>query len=601
MADGEIVYKVKVDDSDAVSEARSAGQKMGEELSDKGREHSSTWGEIWKGAARQIGADIVNLGKQAAAALGNAIVDITKASVASYAEYDQLAGGAELMFGEAYDYVAEKAKNAYSTVQMSQNDYLQQVNGFATGLKNSMGGNAQAAAELADKIVTAEADIVAATGNSQENVQNAFNGIMKGNYTMLDNLQIGIKPTKEGMQEVIDKMNQWNAAQGKVTNYTIDNLADCEAAIVDYVSYVGMSGYASNEAADTIQGSLSMTKAAWQNLLTGLASGENVSGLIQNLIDSALNTFNLLLPRIKEALSGIVTLVRGVADAIIPMLPELVTTLLPEILAALGSIISAVLEVLPGVVGTLVTSLVSFLVENIPQLVNAGLELLVGLMDGIGNNTEEVIATILLIVTTLLNALIDHLPELITAGVTMLIAIMTGLMKAAPQILNALGQIIKNLLKSFKEVDWKSLGTALMNGIAQGISAGWTWLQETVKNVALGLLQTAKNLLGIHSPSTEFAFIGRMTTEGTVEGIEDTEAELTRTVNTVYGGMTDEAAKAINNAALSADLERNISANLTATAAMPETTITVPLYLDGRQIARATAYRMGEQLAWLEA
>ena len=132
--------------------------------------------------------------------LANVIYELGKASYSSYARFEQLSGGAQLMFGDAYDFVSQKAKNAYKTVQMSQNDYLQQVNGFATGLKSSLDGNARAAAELADRSITAEADVVAATGNTQEAVQNAFNGIMKSNYTMLDNLQRGITPTKQGFQ-----------------------------------------------------------------------------------------------------------------------------------------------------------------------------------------------------------------------------------------------------------------------------------------------------------------------------------------------------------------------------------------------------------------
>ena len=124
------------------------------------------------------------VGTAAVTAASGAIVGLTKQSVESYAEYEQLVGGAELMFGDAFDFVQKKSQEAYKNVQMSQNEYLQQVNGFATGLKTALGGNEQAAAELADRIITAEADIIAATGNTAENVQNAFNGIMKSNFTI---------------------------------------------------------------------------------------------------------------------------------------------------------------------------------------------------------------------------------------------------------------------------------------------------------------------------------------------------------------------------------------------------------------------------------
>lgn len=240
--------------------------------------------------------------------LADVVTDIGKASYESYKSYEQLAGGAQLMFGDAYDFVAEKARNAYKTVQMSQNDYLQQVNGFATGLKTALGGNVQAAAELADKVITAEADVVAATGNTQEAVQNAFNGIMKSNFTMLDNLQLGITPTKEGFQQLIDKVNEWNAENGEATAYTIDNLADCQAALVDYIEMQGLAGYAANEAAGAIEGSTASMKAAWQNLATGMAdSSADMEGLTKDFVDSVFTAGKNIIPRVQQIVTGVGT------------------------------------------------------------------------------------------------------------------------------------------------------------------------------------------------------------------------------------------------------------------------------------------------------
>lgn len=240
--------------------------------------------------------------------LAGVVADVGKAAYTSYARYEQLADGAQLMFGDAYDFVAEKARNAYKAVQMSQNDYLQQVNGFATGLKTALGGNVQAAAKLADKVITAEANVVAATGNTQEAVQNAFNGIMKSNYTMLDNLQLGITPTKEGFQQLIDKVNEWNAENGEATSYTIDNLADCQAALVDYIEMQGLAGYAANEAAGTIEGSTASMKAAWQNLATGMAdSNADMEGLTKDFVDSVFTAGKNIIPRVQQIVTGVGT------------------------------------------------------------------------------------------------------------------------------------------------------------------------------------------------------------------------------------------------------------------------------------------------------
>lgn len=263
---------------------------------------TSTFADVLK-ANLASGAIIAGVKK-----LAGVVADVGKAAYTSYARYEQLAGGAQLMFGDAYDFVAEKARNAYKTVQMSQNDYLQQVNGFATGLKTALGGNVQAAAELSDKVITAEADVVAATGNTQEAVQNAFNGIMKSNFTMLDNLQLGITPTKEGFQQLIDKVNEWNAENGEATSYTIDNLADCQAALVDYIEMQGLAGYAANEAAGTIEGSTASMKAAWQNLATGMAdSSADMEGLTKDFVDSVFTAGRNIIPRVQQIVTGVGT------------------------------------------------------------------------------------------------------------------------------------------------------------------------------------------------------------------------------------------------------------------------------------------------------
>lgn len=249
--------------------------------------------------------------------VSSAVLDIGKSAYTSYGEYEQLVGGSQLMFGDAYDIVAENAKNAYKTVQLSQSEYLQQANGFATGLKTAMHGNSRAAAELADKIITAEADVIAATGNSQDAVQNAFNGIMRNNYTMLDNLQLGINPTKEGFQSLIDKVNDWNAQNGRMTQYTIDNLADCQKALVDYVEMQGLSGQASREASGTVEGSTASMKAAWENLVTGLGdSNADVEELTRDFIDSVINVKDTSEPVIENFLGNLATMVTTAYDEV---------------------------------------------------------------------------------------------------------------------------------------------------------------------------------------------------------------------------------------------------------------------------------------------
>lgn len=288
----------------------------------------------------KVGATIGNAIKTGCAAAAGALAVLFTSSFNNYKEYEQLVGGAELMFGDAFEYVMQKSKQAYQTVQLSQNEYLQQVNGFATGLKTSLGGDAEAAAMLADRIISAEADIVAATGASAESVQNAFNGIMRNNYTMLDNLQLGIKPTKEGFQELIDKVNEWNAENGRMTNYTIDNLADCEAALVDYIDMMGYSSYAQQEAAHTIQGSLASMKAAYSNWVASLMDDNlDASESTKALLDSVSGFLDNVIPKIQQFAEG---LVNGIHDAL-EEYPALQTTF-DNIVSVLGFVINSIIN-----------------------------------------------------------------------------------------------------------------------------------------------------------------------------------------------------------------------------------------------------------------
>lgn len=489
------------------AEFEDAGDKAGEA---GGKKAGSKFTAALGVAAKAAGA--------ALAAAGTAVGAVVSSAVQSFSEYEQLAGGAQLMFGDAYEDVAERAANAYKTVQMSQNEYLSAVNGFATGLKTSLGGDEQAAADLADKIITAQADIVAATGNSQEAVQNAFAGIMRGNFTMLDNLQLGITPTTEGFQEVIDKVNEWNAAQGNATDYQMGNLADMESALVDYVAMVGMSGYAQEEAAGTIQGSLASTKAAWDNLLVGMASGEgDMDALIGGLVESASGLLENLIPVLESSLQGIAQLLESAAPMIVDMLPGLVETILPGLMESATSIVTSLVEVLPGLLQTVITALVGMT----PQLVQAGITLFVGLVGALPEIISSIVAALPQIIGGIVSALIAAQPELTMAGIELFLSLIANLPAIIAGVISAVPQIIESLVSSItgSSGQIKEAALQLMMGFKQGITESVTQLWEAMKAAVSSIIDGAKRLLGIASPSKVFAEIGGYTMEGFAAGI----------------------------------------------------------------------------------
>ena len=495
-------------------------------------------------------------------AVAGAVKNIGEAAIQSYAEYEQLVGGAKLMFGDAYDFIAEKAKNAYSTVQMSQNDYLQQVNGFATGLKTALGGNEQAAAELADKIINAEADVVAATGNSQEAVQNAFNGIMKSNYTMLDNLQIGITPTKEGFQEVIDKVNEWNAANGEATNYVIDNLADAQSALVDYIEMQGLQGYAANEAAGTIQGSLASMKGAWENLLTGVADDNaNFEVLVSSFVDSLVGVGENIIPRINIIIQGLTQLIAEASQTIIPLAVET-------------------------------------LLQNLPAIVSAGMDLIMALVNGILDNIDLLIDCTLELIDVVVNKLIENLPKLIDGGIRLIIALGRGLIEAIPQLVGKIPEIISAIIEGFASGAFRILdiGKNIVEGVWEGIKNAAKWLKDKIFGFFDGIIGGVKDFLGIHSPSKVFAGIGGFMAEGLGEGFDDQFKSVKKDIE---NSMNFDAANASIN--VSSNIQKQVGSGIySATQAAQgnndrsiHLTVVAP---NGKELARFIAPYMGAQL-----
>lgn len=488
---------------------------------------------------------MAKIGTAAIAAGGAAVVAIGKQALSSYADYEQLVGGAQLMFGEAYDYIADKAANAYKTVQMSQNDYLQQVNGFATGLKTALGGNEQAAAELADRIINAEADVVAATGNSQEAVQNAFNGIMKSNYTMLDNLQIGITPTKEGFQEVIDKVNEWNTANGRATEYQIENLADCQSALVDYIEMVGMQGYASREAADTIQGSVASMKGAWSNLLTGIADeNADFKTLTSNFVDSLVSVGKNIIPRISVILGGISQLVTSASTTIIPMVITTITDNLPALLQAAVALVGAlgqgIIDSLPAITQAAIDILfflADSLIANLPtliagllqvtmtivqtltspefltQLVETAILLIMTLANGLIDAIPQLIAAVPMIIGNLLAAIIVELPNIIQMGIDLLFALIDGIIKCIPELVAAVPTLIIAFINGIVNNLDKIILAApqIIVSLITGIIGAIPELIAAVPRVIAAIADTIRNY--------DWGGIGRNIVQGLKDGI----------------------------------------------------------------------------------
>lgn len=489
-------YQSELDDTNKAAKAAARGVKQtGDNAKQAGKDAAGTkaqWDKfksVVSGAAKAAAAAVAAV---SAAAVG--IGALIKNSAEAYAEYEQLVGGAELMWDSAYSYIEDRAKDAYKNVQMSSADYLEQVNGLATGLINAMGATTpeaqRQAAELADRIVSAEADLVAATGETQENIQNAFNGIMKSNFTMLDNLHLGITPTKEGMQEIIDKTNEWNAANGKATQYQMGNLADMQSALVDYVEMNKMAGYAAMEGADTISGSLASAKAAWDNLVVGLSDDEaDLDGLITAFVDSAKVAGNQLLPVAEKALDGVAKLVEGVLPIVAEALPNIISEVLPDLMNAaisfvstLGAGISGNLKPLMDSAFDVINSLVNFIIANAPALLEAAVTIMITLVSGIAEQLPTLIPAAVQLILDLATSIMDNVDQLIDAAIAIVTGLADGIIEALPVLLERAPEIIGKLVAALMEAIPKLIGAAvnIVGSLQLAIADAWPQIIDTI-------------------------------------------------------------------------------------------------------------------------
>ena len=314
-------------------------------LSEEGEKSSSKL----KGAMSKVGTATKKVmaasAKVVAAGVGIAAAGITaivKSAVQNYAEYEQLIGGVETMFKKNADIVQKYASEAYKTAGISANQYMTQVTSFSASLLQSLGGDTKKAADYANTAVLDMSDNANKFGTDIQSIQDAYQGFAKQNYTMLDNLKLGYGGTKSEMERLIADANKVKKANGEMADLSIDSFADVVEAIHTMQEEMGITGTTAKEASETISGSLMMTKAAWSNLLTGIADDNaDFQQLIDNFVESASIAFENILPRITTALQGVAKLIDAIFPVIMKKIPEIINSVLPSLASAAVNIVTS--------------------------------------------------------------------------------------------------------------------------------------------------------------------------------------------------------------------------------------------------------------------
>lgn len=446
----------------------------------KGQQETEDGLDSVSGKASKVGdvflkgiGTIAKWGAAAAATAATATAALVKSAVTAYADYEQLVGGVETLFKDSAGEVQKYAANAYQTAGLSANEYMETVTGFSASLLQSLDGDTKAAAEKANVAITDMSDNANKMGTSMESIQNAYQGFAKQNYTMLDNLKLGYGGTKEEMQRLLEDAEKLSGQKFDLSSY-----ADIVDAIHVVQTEMGITGTTAKEAATTIQGSVNMTKAAWQNLVVGIADDtQDFDVLVNNFVESVTTAGNNILPRVEIALKGVGTLVEKLAPIIAKTVPNIVSTTLPSMIKAgtsmiralldgllkavpelipcfkdiINQLIEVIVDNLPLIIEAAVTiagAIVSGLVEALPDILDAGIELIQSLAQGLTNGIPTILSTAITIVSQLASTLIQNVPQIVQTGIQLLLGLANGILQAVPQLLQELPGIITQMVEN---------------------------------------------------------------------------------------------------------------------------------------------------------
>lgn len=460
------------------------------------------------GAARSalssIGGAAVAAGKLAVAGLGavtGAVTAVGGAALGAYADYEQLSGGVETLFGSSASTLKGYADEAYRTAGMSANQYMTQATSFAASLVQSVGGDTAKAAEYANMAMIDMSDNVNKMGSDMQSVQDAYQGFAKQNFTMLDNLKLGYGGTKEEMQRLIADANKLRAEQGKTADLTIDSYADIVEAIHTVQEEMGITGTTAKEASTTISGSIGMAKAAWTNFLTGLGRDDvDFSQLTNQLLESIGAVAKNVAPRVaiigKSIIQAFPSVLSGLGSVLAPIVSEALSTawnIAVQALAGLGiklptvdssqfmaafqqvaSFVGAAIDGIKGAVSTLASAFApafaamqAALAPIIAQVSSALLPALSVIGAALGN----LAAAVLPVISAAIQAMAPVIATAIGAVVSLASTISTGL---AP-VINGIASLIQAVLPVIQQ-----LFTQWGASIQAVVSAAFTFVESVV-------------------------------------------------------------------------------------------------------------------------
>lgn len=416
----------------------------------------------------------------------DSLVNLGKTALSSVGALEQNVGGVETLFGDAADAVIASADRAYQTAGMSANDYMSTVTSFSASLLQSLGGNTEEAAKVADMAIIDMADNANKMGTSMDMIQNAYQGFAKQNYTMLDNLKLGYGGTKTEMERLLADAQKLTGVK-----YDINNLNDVYQAIHVIQEEMGITGTTAKEASETLEGSMAAAKAAWDNFMNGSGDADQLADAFATAADNIVKNLAEIIPRFAETLPAL-------AGAIVSQIPGLAAAIVPAVLSAgqsileqardavtafdfvaaaedvvqkitdfissdgLGSFLGCLVDIFTGIVNgissmlpvllpalvELIAYTVTTLIDQLPALLECALQLIIGLADGLLAALPVLIAALPEIINSVVSFLVAAAPQILQAGITLLLALVDALPTVIDALIAALPQIIESTVST---------------------------------------------------------------------------------------------------------------------------------------------------------
>ena len=456
--------------------------------------------KIGDGIKNKLGA-AAKAGVAAVAAVGTATIAIGKTALDAYSNYEQLVGGIDTLFKASSGKMQQYAANAYQTAGVSANRYMEISTSFAAALISSLGGNTEAAADMANTAIMDMSDNANKMGTSLETVQEAYMSLSRGNYEMLDSLKLGYGGTKSELERLLSDAEKFSAAQGEVRDFSVDSYSDIVDAIHIVQDEMGITGTTAEEAATTIEGSVNMAKAAWDNWLAGLGNEDaDMEVLTSNLVGSVAIAGENIIPRVGQIMVSIGETVAAYApgvglylrNALISVLPESVQGPMREAFAGVDEVVgrlAGVFEDNLGPAAGAADSVFSAISSGVTTFSNAVNDLVLPAIDALSPAFESFFGAIQA-AQPLFEFIANIIGVVLAAAISTAIKLFAGIVEIVAFVITGFEQLYEDIsgfvtgVVQFFTVDLPNGINALVQWFAQlpGNIAGF--LSTVIANVA---------------------------------------------------------------------------------------------------------------------